>query len=722
MVAFAGEPAGTPERRLHQQHRLLQRHGQALDLVQDSLGLLQAEMLAAGVVQPQQGVGLLPLAWSRPQGPQVPAAGVLQGVNRLGIGPGAQQEGVGGGGLPGGEVLARDRGGPRSERLQVHRHPPVPQPAGFGRGAPRHRLVDQLVGLVVVAQQALAVELGERVPHRRRRQLQHRTRQLQREEGAAERSHPQQIVRGSRQAPEPGLEDAGPAVGHAAVVALDRRRPAVPQELQRVEGVAARQLEDLAGWRPVTAAHIVDELAQLIGVERRQLDDLRQPRVGGALHLAQVLRRQLVRPRRAQRARMRVREARDEVRPELEAGGVPQVEIVVEQGHPRLERAVHHGGDGLEQAQLLGLAGDRLLAGGRLELAGKDARELGAHPRLRSELGLRVEDVAQAACDGGIGHVALARQPLRHDDVALAAEEVLQQSRLADAGLARHHDGAHPVPGKLKPLPGRRATDQPRRAPQGHRQGTRLAGGNALHGAGVDRPGQLHCVGQRVDREGIVQHRLAAVVGVQCLGAIAGQVVQSHRPPVGALRQRVERQQALRLLQGAADVAGGLEPLSLGLHGPRHRLGEARPLGLQPLGHIGAIVELLAAQQNRGLAAPALRDSVAVAGILEAPQLRHVGVGVSQPHLVGCRQQVVEAAQAVEQLPQVVPRTRLDDGGPQQSGQGGARRRPLQRHVRQQRRRLPLERLLRSLAQAHGWCAEEHDPPPIRHCRAIVRP
>ena len=172
-------------------------------------------------------------------------------------------------------------------------------------------------------------------------------------------------------------------------------------------------------------------------------------------------------------------------------------------------------------------------------------------------------------------------------DTRARLRKVLQQPRLAHAGLARHSHHLARAPSLLQRPRFRVAADQARRAQHRRRHGARAE--RRRRGGGLpQRVAQGLRLCRRCHAKLPPQQPLAAFVGLQCRRAVTGQIVDLHQPPVRGFGHRLQRQQ----LGGGKQRLGPIARLLGRLDAVHQRLPRAQPAVLAALRQPG--VELTA--------------------------------------------------------------------------------------------------------------------------------
>ena len=125
-----------------------------------------------------------------------------------------------------------------------------------------------------------------------------------------------------------------------------------------------------------------------------------------------------------------------------------------------------------------------------------------------------------------------------------AADEVVDQSRLAESRLAGDEARLPGRPVGVQPLPLELAADEPRRSKHADRQGARLRVGARQAAVGDAQAQRLGFTVGR-DAERALEDVAAAVEGGERRRPVATQVVQAHQPAMRMLGGRIEIDQAL---------------------------------------------------------------------------------------------------------------------------------------------------------------------------------
>ena len=352
------------------------------------------------------------------------------------------------------------------------------------------------------------------------------------------------------------------------------------------------------------------------------------------------------------------------------------------------------GCEGLLQAQ-------RVQACGRRGAEGRQqACEFLHHPVVQRHIEARVRQPGQAG-EQRIRHLRLASVCAGGQQRGVGRDQILEQARLADAGLAAQDQAAPLAHCRVELLALRAPPDQARRPQHGDQRRGRahrgqVAGGDLLR----------ECGGFAVGRgaEFAAQPLAAALEGGQRRSAVAAQVMQPHHAAMRLFEQGFVGEQALGVGERPRHLVPSLvrrrdfgQPRGTPLAPPfaRHR---------HPIGERRAVRVVECAEQFAG------------SGLRVEPQ-RGVGLGQIVGHAVG-QLQIVAAdhelaaartLQAEQPLAQAVARLCRCGVRPQQGRHGAAWLAAFQGESCQQRRRLALQRHARGAGTGHGGQIQQRE-------------
>ena len=207
------------------------------------------------------------------------------------------------------------------------------------------------------------------------------------------------------------------------------------------------------------------------------------------------------------------------------AGGVGVMPVVKDHGIKTVAGQAQPGlRAGLQEAAAFGVRAQRRRRRAKL---GQHTREFGAHPlRQLIKRGVRTHQRAQAATEGGVGHVGVAAAATRQSIGAMRGGELDGQSRLAHTGVALDEQRAAGGPGGLHGSDfGAAADERQRLGQQGGGRGARhtcvgVGVGFMLRtwrvslwrGRAAQRRQQRHGLGHRRQAQLLLQEAAAALV------------------------------------------------------------------------------------------------------------------------------------------------------------------------------------------------------------------
>ena len=315
----------------------------------------------------------------------------------------------------------------------------------------------------------------------------------------------------------------------------------------------------------------------------------------------------------------------------------------------------------------------------------------GAGAGRRPALGQRFHQAQQR----GERHCVVPGPGAQRQHIVARIEQGTEEAAFADARFAGHDD-------HLEGGPGLRCRRQFGVAPDhaGRPQHRRRQGLAADPGAGLrllDGLQQRQRLGRRPGADLVLQHLLAVVEGKQGGRAIAAQVMQPHRLPMGVLGSRIGFEELLRHELGCGELAGALQPRRV----TGERLDVQRPAALALAGQPGREARRVGFGDRRQQLTRAI---VSRPGI-DLHMGRQAGDQRAFQQLEA--DQFAQPKQALTQVGAGALRVHI---GPQHRRQRAPRRRPFDGQIGQQQRVLRLQhQLLAGAVNAHSRADQAQD-------------